>query len=120
MKLIMLSAFLVIGICSASAFAYDAKFKDVDGVYYKTPELIKNDKGLICVGYSKEDCDAGEFNLVSDLRTAEKDYQVVYYDLAYSIGKYTCRAVIGKILTPAGWTTQYFKSGQSCSKRSGS
>lgn len=42
--------------CNASISYAEETFKPNQGIYYDSPVLIENDRGLLCLGYSKEEC----------------------------------------------------------------
>ncbi len=90
-------------------------FKPHTGVYYPTAELIENDRGLLCVGYTDKECAEGEFKAIAGGGSTDGSF---FYDIEYSLRNFTCRASIGKYhYAGEGWITLDLKSGKNCISR---
>lgn len=96
------------------ARASNSIFKSNTGIFYATPELIENDRGLLCLGYTREECANGEFKVIAAFGSSNGSF---FYDIEYSLANYTCRASIGKYYGTEGWATLHLKSGKDCSLR---
>ncbi len=111
---LILSAFCLaaVSIAFTDAHAESAVFKTNVGIFCNSPELIENDRGLLCVGFDAKDCAQAEFRAVAAAGSTEGSFS---YDIEYSIKGTTCRAYLGKSFVPGmGWATTNFKSALIC------
>ena len=99
--------------CNASISYAEETFKPNQGIYYDSPVLIENDRGLLCLGYSKEECAGASFKVLAGGGSTDGTFG---YDLSYTINGVTCGAYIEKsFISGRGWATTTFKSGKNCS-----
>lgn len=96
------------------AYAAASIFNSERAVFTATNQLTANDHGLLCVGYSDEQCAAADFHLIAAGASTEGGGRVDY-QIEYTIAGYQCNANLSKSIFPnQGWFTVSLKSGLGC------